>query len=64
MRLNDYEFDRFNKKDEMFPKNNIKFTNFTPTLSQKEMFDKLNQEIEEYNTRVINEDNESVIITL
>ena len=59
MRLNDYEFDRFIKKDEMLPKNNIKFTNFTPTLSQKEMFDKLNQEIEEYNTRVINEDNES-----
>ena len=59
MRLNDYEFDSFIKKDGSFPKHNIKFTNFTPTLSQQEMFNKLNQEINEYNTRVINEENES-----
>ena len=59
MRLNDYEFDSFIKKDGSFPKHNIKFTNFTPTLSQQEMFNKLNQEINEYKTRVINEENES-----
>ena len=57
MGLNDYEFDSFIKKDGSFPKHNIKFTNFT--LSQQEMFNKLNQGINEYNTRVINEENES-----
>ena len=59
MRLNDYEFDSVITNGETYPKNNIKFTNFTPSLSQQQMFNKLNNEIEEYNTRVMNEENES-----
>ena len=55
MKLNDYEFDSAFKKGE----NNIKFTNFTPTSYQQEMFEKLNKEIDDYNTWVNNEENES-----
>ena len=60
MKLNDHEFNSIVKKGEIFPQININFTNFTPSLSQQEMFDKLNNEIEEYNIRVINEETDSV----
>ena len=59
MRLNNYEFDSMLKNGEITSKNNIKFGNFTPSSSQKEMFDKLNNEIEDYNSRVVNEETES-----
>ena len=55
--LNDHEFNYFVKRGE--PHNNIKFTNFTPSLFQKQQFDKLNKEIEDYNSRVINDETES-----
>ena len=54
MKLNDFEFDSFLKKGI----DNVKFTNFTPSVAQQEMFDRLNSEIEDYNTRVINEEPE------
>ena len=59
MRLNDYEFDSVINNGETLSKNKIKFNNFTPSLSQQEMFDKLNNEIEEYNIRVMNDEIES-----
>ena len=59
MKLNDYEFKSLMKNGEIIPNVNIKFTNFTPSLSQKEMFDKLNSEIDDYNSRIINEETES-----
>ena len=58
MSLNDHEFDNAVKKGEMLSQN-ITFTNFSPSVSQKEMFDKLNKEIDEYNTTVINNETES-----
>ena len=48
MKLNDFEFDSFIEKGI----DNVQFTNFTPTVAQQEMFDRLNSEIEDYNTRV------------
>ena len=38
---------------------NINFTNFTPSVSQQEIFDKINEEINDYNNRVTNEETES-----
>ncbi len=58
MMLNDHEFDSSVKKGEIFSKNQIQNTIFIPTLTQQEMFDKLNTHIEEYNTRVINNEDE------
>ena len=54
MKLNDFEFDSFLKKGI----DNVQFTNFTPSVAQQEMFDRLNSEIEDYNTEVINEEPE------
>ena len=59
MKLNDYEFDSIINKGETSSKHNIKFTNFTPSLAQKEMFDKLNNEIDEYNSWVMNDEENS-----
>ena len=53
-KLNDYEFFSFIKKG----LNNVTYNNFTPSIAQQEMFDRLNAEIEDYNNRVINVENE------
>ena len=48
MKLNNFEFDSFiNNK---YPCN-TDFHNYTPTLFQQNMFDKLNTEIDEYNNK-------------
>ena len=53
MKLNNFGFNSFiNNKDPC----NTDFHNYTPTLFQQNMFDKLNTEIDEYNNRAdINE---------
>ena len=56
--LNDYEFDSSVKKGENFLNSHIQHPKFIPTLTQQEMFDKLNKHIEEYNNRVINNEEE------
>ena len=54
MKLNDFEFFSHINKD----LDNVCVNNFTPTASQQEMFDRLNAEIDDYNTRVANDENE------
>ena len=54
MKLNDYEFFNFAKKG----LNNVNYNNFTPTIAQQEIYDRLNSEIEDYNSRVINGESE------
>ena len=59
MKLNDFEFDSFIKNREF--RNNVNFTNFSPSLHQQEMFDKLNAEIDDYNTRIHDDETDSDI---
>ena len=58
-KLNDFEFDSVVKKGDLFPKRNVNFTNFAPSQYQKAMFNKLNKEIEDYNSRLANDESES-----
>ena len=54
MKLSDYEFFNFVKKG----LNNVNYNNFTPTIAQHEIYDRLNSAIEDYNRRVINGESE------
>ena len=53
MSLNDNEYTNFtvNGGTPSTNNNNVTFTTFNPSISQKQLFDKLNQEINDYNTR-------------
>ena len=51
MSLNDIEYTNFMVNGGTPSANNVTFTNFDPTNTQKQLFDKLNQEINDYNTR-------------
>ena len=58
MSLNDIEYTNFMVNGGTPSANNVTFTNFDPTNTQKQLFDKLNQEINDYNTRAMDDDNE------